>query len=59
MRKPMQRKSNVAHVRRQIVALERDLAELARRAPPDRALKLGRASDLLTEARACDLYRLR
>jgi hypothetical protein len=51
--------NTAANIRRQIVALEGQLAELIKVSPPDKALRLGRASDLLTEARACELYRLR
>jgi hypothetical protein len=49
----------IADIRRQIIVLERQLAELIKLSPPERALRLGRASDLLTEARACELFRLR
>jgi hypothetical protein len=51
--------NTVADIRRQIIELESRLAELAKISSPERALLLGRASDLLTEARACELYRLR
>jgi hypothetical protein len=51
--------NTVADIRRQIIELESQLAELAKISSPGRALLLGRASDLLTEARACELYRLR
>ena len=54
------RKSNVPAIRRQIRGLERKLyAESRLAADPERALRLARAADLLIEARACDLYRLR
>jgi hypothetical protein len=51
--------NTVADIRGQIIELERQLAELIKVSPPDKALRLGRASDLLTEARACELFRLR
>jgi hypothetical protein len=51
--------NTVADIRRQIIALERQLSELIKVSTPDRALRLGRASDLLTQVRGCELYRLR
>lgn len=52
-------KPTVASIRKQMIKLERELHALAKLSPPERALKLGRAEDLLIEARACDLHRLR
>jgi hypothetical protein len=49
----------VANIRRQMIALERQLSELAKVSTRERALRLASAADLLTEARACDLWRLR
>ena len=51
--------NTVGPIRREIIALERRIAELAKVSSPAHALRLSRASDLLTEARACDLYRMR
>jgi hypothetical protein len=48
-----------ADIRRDMLKLERRIGELAKISAPEHALRLIRASDLLTEARACDLYRLR
>jgi len=56
MRKPA---DNATDIRGQMIALERQIEELAKVSPPDKALRLRQASDLLTEARACELYRLR
>jgi hypothetical protein len=49
----------VAGCRATIRRLEADLEILAAVSPPERALKLGRACDLLIEARAVNLYRLK
>jgi hypothetical protein len=51
--------NTVADIRRQIIELERQISELIKVGTPTHALRLRRASDLLTEARACELYRLR
>jgi hypothetical protein len=51
--------NTLADIRGQLIALERQLEQLAQRSAPKRALRLRQASDLLTEARACDLFRLR
>ena len=54
------RKSNIPALRRQMQKLERELYAESRLEPdPERALRLARAADLLIEARACELYRLR
>jgi hypothetical protein len=56
----MTRKSNVATIRRLILALEKALnAELKLTTNAERAWKLGSAVDLLTEVRACELHRMR
>jgi hypothetical protein len=47
--------NSVANIRRQISELERQISELAKVSTPKRARGLRRASDLLTEARSCDL----
>jgi hypothetical protein len=51
--------NTVADIRRQIIELEHQISELVKVSAPTRALRLRRASDLLTEARACDLNQLR
>jgi hypothetical protein len=51
--------NTITDIRGQLIELERRLEQLAQRSPSKRALRLRRASDLLTEARACDLFRLR
>jgi hypothetical protein len=48
-----------ADIRRDILKLERRIAELIKVSPPNKALRLGRTSDLLTEVRVCELYRMR
>ena len=40
--------NTVAAIWRQIIAIERQISELAKISTPDKALRLGRASDLLT-----------
>jgi hypothetical protein len=50
--------NTIADVRVQIMELERHLEQLAQNSAPKRALRLRQASDLLTEARACELFRL-
>jgi hypothetical protein len=51
--------NTATHIRCQIIALERQLEEIAKVSPPDKALRLRQAADLLTEAVAVELYRLR
>jgi hypothetical protein len=54
MRKP------VAPIRRDLDRNARELYAMSHSTPDkERALKLARAADLLTEIRACELYRLR
>jgi hypothetical protein len=55
----MLKPNTFADIRRQIIAIERRAEELAKVSPPDKALRLRQAIDLLTEARAVELYRLR
>jgi hypothetical protein len=43
------RKSAVAKPRRQLIEVERQLEEIAKVSPPDKALRLRQAIDLLTE----------
>jgi hypothetical protein len=53
------RKPNTAAIRRQMKELERQIETLASVSSPGKALRLGRAADLLIEARGVDLHRLR
>ncbi len=55
----MKRKTSIASIRRQMIAIERALYGLAKTASPEKAHRLGCAADLLIEARAVDLHRLR
>jgi hypothetical protein len=52
-------KPTTTNVRHQIIETERQLEEIAKVSPPDKALRLRQAIDLLTEVLACDLCRLR
>jgi hypothetical protein len=59
---PMNRKpvDSVAPIRRDLYRNVRELYALSHRTPDkERALKLARSADLLIEALACELYRLR
>jgi hypothetical protein len=56
MRKPP---PNATNLRAQIMDVERQLEELAKISPPDKALRSRQAIDLLIGVRANELYRLR
>ena len=49
----------VAHIRRDMIKLERRQDRTRQGQHAGQAARLGRASDLLTQARGCELYRLR
>jgi hypothetical protein len=53
------RKSTITNARHQINGIERQLEEIAKVSPPDKAVRLRQAIDLLIEVRSCELYRLR
>jgi hypothetical protein len=52
-------KPTLASIRAALIVIEGQLAVLALASAPAKALRLDRAADLLIEARACDLWKLR